>query len=61
YSFGYSPYVCLFTRPPETSVIQPFSNKKRSARQSLTLVCHPSQFGEWKQHYMLIDKKHYYL
>ncbi|MCL0849528.1 hypothetical protein M2996_27070, partial [Klebsiella pneumoniae] len=57
----YRRYFCLFTRPPETSFIQPFSKKQISARQALTLFCHPSQFGEWKQHYMLIEQKHYSL
>ncbi|MBN0141059.1 hypothetical protein JTL54_34865, partial [Pseudomonas aeruginosa] len=38
-----------------------FRKKQISARQALKLFWHPSQFGEWKQHYMLIEEKHYYL
>ncbi|MFT3505267.1 hypothetical protein ACMWDI_16015, partial [Klebsiella pneumoniae] len=40
----YRRYFCLFTRPPETSFIQPFSEKQLSARQALKLFWYPDQF-----------------
>lgn len=40
----YRRYLCLFTRPPETSFIQPFSEKQISARQALKLFWYPDQF-----------------